>query len=1389
MTYSAGAGGSAEYYLDQAGGRRATYYLDAVSGTSRDGVWSGRMAERFGFEGRVEGDDLKHIFSTMTLPDGTKLGQGPGNYQSTDARLGVWVAANPNALPEEIEEQRRELDKTSKAPRHAIDVTYSAPKSITLAITAWERAAQEAEERGDTKTAVRMRGLAEWGEATLWEGNRAGLGWLEGSGELYHRAGWHQGPRGGANHYVPVTEIMTASFMQDTSEDGDPHKHIHNPIVNRAVGEDGAIRAIEGFGTKGGPTWTMSAIADRWVAERWIAAGIPMVRRADDVASEVEFVPDELRDLFSKRRATIKPRVQEAIDAYTEKYGKAPSQAEKHDMARRITKFTRNGKRHKEMSREELLQRWQREARNATATGLVPLAVKLEVAMRAAARKAAPPKAVKWSKESVKSQALAAVSEKYATWTPHLLFKEMEAAIPLGAFARLESSDDMLKVIQGLTDEVLEDQRQVVQVTGLEIEAKAIEEREHYVAPNSVRYAAADTLAAESALRAAAVTKGGHSLDERAVREWIAEHKASLSPDQVEAVVGIATSKAMLTQLIGPAGTGKTYTMGALSEAWGDLSKGGRVIALAVSQNAANILADDGVEATANVTAFLGAHERLAAGKGSEADRAFTVIARDLVVLDEASMLDERQVSRIREIVEAKGGRFLQTGDPAQLGSIGAGGVMGLVDGHAETFTLSDVRRFKNEWEGPASLRIRAGDASALREYDRRGRIRAADSLEEAYKAAGRGVAADLLEEKRSIAILGTVEAAGQVSAIVREHLVAAGRVDEEGIELHQDRGGGVAGVGDLVMTRRNNRYLDVVNRQTWKVHAVDARGGLTVVHAKTGEVRDLPAKYVGEHVALAYAGTKHATQGGTFTVSRSVFDGTEDAAGIYVPLTRGAEENIAYVVTKADEAGVRPGADAVLAAAVERQSQDVAALVAKELDEARRERYDTLLDRYEDAERGATRRRLETHLDQLVDAEILSEADRARLCADQGTEHLAARIRSAEQAGHDAAEVLREAVERGGFGPKVGSVAQTLAWRVGQTVGDTAPAAGAGRPADIAEDDAARLEFLGGLMKAREATLGSQAAEGAPAWAVTHLGPVPETGTEARRAWEEAAGKAAAVREGSRWEDQERAMPAAPSQYNTARRAVWFEGYDALGRPVEEREEAGMTDGRLRVRVAAWERELAAAPAFVDSTMRSMEQLASEARENAALEQDEIKRKEHASEAEMWSRMAKTAEETGLTRDAWLESTRTTRENAARAKTVLEERGTAAVDEAELTTAEEYLGIEESGLADEDEHRVVTESDVARDEVAPEASWRREEVETAVPERTTPDVFVPPLTNKWTEAQEDIASRYAGWLLDTMEDRESLDAQVDLAYPDPYETVEPVDVDEDVAEIGGYGY
>ena len=106
-------------------------------------------------------------------------------------------------------------------------------------------------------------------------------------------------------------------------------------------------------------------------------------------------------------------------------------------------------------------------------------------------------------------------------------------------------------------------------------------------------------------------------------------------------------------------------------------------------------------------------------------------------------------------------------------------------------------------------------------------------------------------------------------------------------------------GVGDRVMTRRNDRDLAVANRDTWTITGIDPDGTLTVHgDARTGS-RSLPAGYVHEHVELAYATTVHGAQGETTHTGHLLLGEHTTAAAAYVAMTRGREDNVAHLVAE----------------------------------------------------------------------------------------------------------------------------------------------------------------------------------------------------------------------------------------------------------------------------------------------------------------------------------------------------------------------------------------------------------------------------------------------------------------------------------------------------------
>jgi hypothetical protein len=88
-------------------------------------------------------------------------------------------------------------------------------------------------------------------------------------------------------------------------------------------------------------------------------------------------------------------------------------------------------------------------------------------------------------------------------------------------------------------------------------------------------------------------------------------------------------------------------------------------------------------------------------------------------------------------------------GDQEQLAAVEGGGAMTLLADRLGYVQLAEPVRFTAAWERAASLRLRSGDATALDEYDQRGRIpgappdQAMDQAVRAYVASyldGRGL-------------------------------------------------------------------------------------------------------------------------------------------------------------------------------------------------------------------------------------------------------------------------------------------------------------------------------------------------------------------------------------------------------------------------------------------------------------------------------------------------------------------------------------------------------------------------------------------------------------------------------------------------------------------------
>ena len=162
------------------------------------------------------------------------------------------------------------------------------------------------------------------------------------------------------------------------------------------------------------------------------------------------------------------------------------------------------------------------------------------------------------------------------------------------------------------------------------------------------------------------------------------------------------------------------------------------MIGLTVSQRAARVLSEEGVDTAANIAKFLDTNRRMAAGLPvAEQDRnTHQLQPSQLVMVDEASMAETGQLDEIRRLAAGAGAKVVYVGDSAQLGAVGSGGMFGqLSEELPNVHRLEEVLRFSNDWEKAASLELRKGNRQALAAYEDRGRL-LNGSREEMKKAA-----------------------------------------------------------------------------------------------------------------------------------------------------------------------------------------------------------------------------------------------------------------------------------------------------------------------------------------------------------------------------------------------------------------------------------------------------------------------------------------------------------------------------------------------------------------------------------------------------------------------------------------------------------------------------
>ncbi len=633
-----------------------------------------------------------------------------------------------------------------------------------------------------------------------------------------------------------------------------------------------------------------------------------------------------------------------------------------------------------------------------------------------------------------------------------------------------------------------------------------------------------------------------------------------LSLDQANAVEKIATSGRVLDLLVGAAGTGKSTTMAGLRAAWEQVHGEGSVIGLAPSAVAAEVLSNElGIE-TENTAKWLtewrripqltARRDRLALNLARHAYPASPSAAKlranlaetnqainerrlkpgKLVMIDEASLAGTFALDEIVGAAKAAGSKVLLLGDFAQTGSVEAGGAFSLLvkDRGDPVAELSEVRRFSSVWEKAASIELRLGNSSAIAHYEAHGRIRAGErqQLLDAIYAAWRS---DVGAGKASLMIAGDSATVTELNARARAGRVEEGTAAATGLSIAE---GQTAGVGDEIVTRKNNRMLSVgkswvKNGDRFVVSSTNSDGTMAVRRSSGGPEVLLPADYVASHVELAYAMTAYRSQGRTTDTSHTLVSPSTTREILYVAATRGRESNVIYVDTSFDpdpstghdSTAIECSATEVLTGVLANEGADLSAHEALEIAQRRVEDFAVLAAEYETLASVA----LQQRLDELLDRSGLApdRLEQTRQSASYGP--LLAALRDAESRGLDLNRHSPELVAARGFddAEDPASVMNARVRRWAQTAGSNRRlgvnlvAGLIPRAIGVADPDMARaLDERENTMQRRAWELAERAVAQGQAW-VSSLG-VPPTDPIARERWMRAVTTVAAYRE--RW-------------------------------------------------------------------------------------------------------------------------------------------------------------------------------------------------------------------------------------------------------------------------------
>lgn len=331
----------------------------------------------------------------------------------------------------------------------------------------------------------------------------------------------------------------------------------------------------------------------------------------------------------------------------------------------------------------------------------------------------------------------------------------------------------------------------------------------------------------------------------------------------------------------GDAGTGKTYTLGAVKEVF---EKEGYVMrGISFTNKAALQLQKDAGIESSSVQSFLFCQQW----------EKYRPDDQTIVVLDEAAMLDSGMFNEVVKVCNKEGAKLVCVGDRKQIQPIGRGQMFGTGVNAFGAAKLQEIFRQKNRWERRVVSDLSQGRAE-----------RAVDKINEMgnlHFCSGRKDVREKIVgvwfENRDLninMITATNKEVDVLNQLARQKRVEIGEIDK-GLLIETSKGPKEFSVGDKIVFTANDKKNGVLNSMQATIERISRFGNLHLKSELGAHINVNPNEF--NAFQHAYAITMHRSQ--SMTIDKALFltDGA-DMEKAYVSFSRGREQNELFTDT-----------------------------------------------------------------------------------------------------------------------------------------------------------------------------------------------------------------------------------------------------------------------------------------------------------------------------------------------------------------------------------------------------------------------------------------------------------------------------------------------------------